>query len=136
MRRPVRPGSVRHATIPLLVSLALTLLAGAAPSGPPPKPGSAGGPGGPAYVEGEILVKLRPEAAAVSRRALRAEVAGAVQSRFASGAERWRLGAGVSVSEAVARLKADPEVEYAEPNYLVHTTRTPDDPLFAQQYDL
>ena len=65
MRRPVRPGCVRHATVPLLVSIALTLLAGAAPAAPKPTPAGPGDAASPAYVEGEVLVKLRPGAADV-----------------------------------------------------------------------
>jgi hypothetical protein len=120
MRRPSRPGCARHATAAVIVSLLLT----------------AGAAGAPQYVDGEILVKLRPAAPAAARGALRAEVAGAFRSRFASGAELWRLGAGVSVPEALVRLAGSPEVEYAEPNYLLTATRTPDDPLFPEQYAL
>jgi len=137
MRRPSGPGSVRHAAIPLLVSLALILAAGAAAPGAPKRsPPGPHGPENPQYVEGEILVKFRPQAPVARRGALRSEVAGAVKSRFMSGAELLRLGAGVGVGQALARLKGAPEVEYAEPNYILHATRTPDDPFFAQQWSL
>ncbi|HZN02692.1 MAG TPA: S8 family peptidase [Candidatus Polarisedimenticolia bacterium] len=135
MRRPSRPGCARHAAAALLVSLALA--AGAASPAAPKLPTSAPRDSrGPQYVEGEILVKFRREALAASRGVVRGEVAGALQRRFASGAELWRLGAGVTVPEALVRLENAPDVEYAEPNYLLYATRTPDDPLFQQQYAL
>jgi hypothetical protein len=70
------------------------------------------------------------------RGAVRADVAGATLGRFASGTELWRLGAGVAVPDALQRLKGSPGVEYAEPNWLLHATKIPNDPFFAQQYGL
>src|SRR5262245_22750690 len=121
MRRPSRPWCARHATAGLA---ALALAAGAAWPAAPQR--SSPAPRDPPYVAGEILVKFRPETP--SRAPVRAEVAGVVQRRFASGAELWRLGGGVAVPEALKRLAGDPGIEYAEPNYLVHTAKTPDDP--------
>jgi len=63
-------------------------------------------------------------------------VAGETTRRFASGAELWRLGAGVAVPDAIERLKTAAGVEYAEPNYLLHATATPDDLFFPQQWSL
>ena len=106
------------------------------PSSAVPSPAVQRAPAEAPYVPGEILVKFRREASATSRGALRVDVAGATRQRFASGAELWRLGDGLAVPEAIARLKGAPEIEYAEPNYLLHAARLPDDPLFPQQYSL
>ncbi|HET8945499.1 MAG TPA: S8 family serine peptidase, partial [Candidatus Polarisedimenticolia bacterium] len=118
---------------PALLAI-LTIAAGAgSPAAPAPVPRARPGP---RYVEGEILVKFRPEARAVSRRALRLDVAGVTRRGFASGAELWRLEGGLAVPEAIRRLEGAPDIAYAEPNYLLHATRIPDDPLFARQYSL
>lgn len=42
----------------------------------------------------------------------------------------------VSVKEALAELRDDPAVEYAEPNYLYRASAIPNDPRFPQQYGL
>src|ERR1041385_4418064 len=44
--------------------------------------------------------------------------------------------AGLSVSETVRRYQRNPNTVYAEPDYLVHTTATPTDPLWSQQWDM
>jgi hypothetical protein len=134
IRRRSRSGGARHATA-ALVALALTASIGS-PAGPGRSSPSPHHRQGPQYVDGEILVKFRTEASAASRGALRLEVAGATQRRFASGAELWRLGAGVAVPEALHRLSGASGLEYAEPNYLLDATRVPDDPLFPRQYSL
>ncbi len=46
------------------------------------------------------------------------------------------LEAGTSVEEAVASYEADPDVAYAEPNFLYHTSALPNDPGFNQLWGL
>ena len=80
------------------------------------------------FVPGEVLVKFKAGAGS----ALRAEALGRYNAErrhvFRSGAEHWRLAPGETTEDAVARLRADPSVEYAEPNYVLHADRVPDDP--------
>ncbi len=52
------------------------------------------------------------------------------------GLYRVNLQAGIGVQDAVTSLQARAGVLYAQPNYLVHTYVTPNDPLFGQQYAL
>ncbi len=47
-----------------------------------------------------------------------------------------RLDGDVGVQDAIARLRRDPAVLYAEPNYIVRAARTPDDPRFGELYGL
>jgi len=87
-------------------------------------------------VPGELLVRWK----ATVKPAARLEAAATLgASRLAAydvpGLERLRV-EGVSVEEAVARLAQDPRVEYAEPNLIWSITRTPDDPLYPEQYGL
>jgi len=42
----------------------------------------------------------------------------------------------VEVMEMVSLMNQDPDIEYAEPNYIVHMTVTPNDTLFRYQYAL
>jgi subtilisin family serine protease len=140
MRRPVRPGFARHVTV-ALAAIALTvgaalpvLTVGAGlPAVPAKQPAH---PPAPRYVEGELLVKFRPDAPAPTRGAVRLDVAGTTRRRFASGTELWRLGPGVAVPDAVARLEQTPGIQYAEPNYILHAASTPDDPFFPIQWAL
>ena len=43
-------------------------------------------------------------------------------------AEHWRLPPGLGVAQAIQALSANPNVLYAEPNYLVHAVAVPNDP--------
>jgi len=43
---------------------------------------------------------------------------------------------GVSMRDALADLRGDPDVEFAEPNYKVRALFTPDDPIYPEQWAL
>jgi subtilisin family serine protease len=43
---------------------------------------------------------------------------------------------GISVAEAVARYRANPNVLYAEPDHVVQIVATPTDPLWSKQWDM
>ena len=64
-------------------------------------------PGAPAFVDGEVLVGFNASARAQDRANERANLGAASVRRFRSGAEHWRLGPGVSVGQAIDRLKLD-----------------------------
>src|SRR5512138_1965929 len=96
----------------------------------------------PAYVEGEILVKLKADVADLNEqdipefifRAPNAQVERlSVRER---GVNLVRLNGQLSVEQAVAEAQADPRVEYAEPNYIVQTDMTPNDPRFGDLWGL
>ena len=110
----------------------------------------AAGPLGP--VAGEVIVKFKPGAALTRQYALNARSeAPAVRSVLAERASAMgaRLGrtlhAGAAVgpdtqvlratdmsaAELAARLAADPDVEFAEPNERMRRTAAPNDPLYA-----
>lgn len=112
-----------------------------------------------AYVDGEVLVGLKPETSA-RRAALQGELlpggreveriviggypAGSRTVRASVEAEaapplevlRLQLPAGMAVEEAIARLAARSEVLYAEPNYKVRRALLPDDEFFPKQWGL
>jgi subtilisin family serine protease len=95
------------------------------------------------YAPGELLVKFAADAApAAIENAVRG--VGAVEvKRFDNiGVRCWRLGAGVSVEEALAALRgpaASGVVAYAEPNYMLHASdfpATPNDPFRGQLWGM
>jgi subtilisin family serine protease len=98
------------------------------------------------HVDGEVLVRFRP-----SRRTMHANVTGREVAALATekGAAGGRLvvadldlvtlelADGETVAGAIARLNADPDVLYAQPNYLMEPrTALPNDEHFDQQWYL
>jgi subtilisin family serine protease len=92
-------------------------------------------------VPGEILVKFKELATATAQSPL-LQMLGSPELGRIEGLDIVRIGLkpNISIEEAVRLYKAQPEVEYAEPNYILHTDGIPNDPLYAgrQQwyYDL
>lgn len=110
-------------------------------------PAQEAAPGGN-YVPGEVLVVLR-DSPAGSVQALSADVTAAnwrqatlqrLEKRFgvATGEPVFGrvhlLTTDRSVSTLCRELSADPGVEFAQPNYIYHICRDPNDPDFADQY--
>ena len=116
----------------------------------PHKMVAAQGPGdsNPLYVDNEILVKFRDEAAPalgsefiddatlpIGKGRIR-ELSPALGERR-GGPYLIELDGSMTVEEAVRRAKADPRVEYAEPNYLYQSsTVTPNDTYFDRMWGL
>ena len=108
--------------------LAPSVLAASAPGGGAGRTG--GGGGSPVvdlarpHAEDAVLVGF-VDAATENDRATARRAAGAASSRpvsrLAQGVERLQLAPGASVSGAIAALKSNPRVRYAEPDY--HVTR-------------
>lgn len=124
-----------------------------APADEPARPSEPPNQRGAAYAPDSVLVRFRPgvDAAGVARAALgRATAKTRARSSPASRAAVHPFSAlvadrtlakivlepSVTVEQAVAALRADPDVLYAEPNYLVRAQATPNDPEFATQWGL
>jgi subtilisin family serine protease len=81
---------------------------------------------GSAYVQGEILVRFRGTPTETSRRSLLARVGGTVEERIVTASMKrvgdqegiTRVRTGMEVMDAVARMKQDLNVLFAEPNYI------------------
>ena len=100
-----------------------------------PEPG--GPPAHPRYMPGEVIVKFLPAAVPESAAPYlrRLGVRALTRPRFA-GADVLELEPGAD-PEAVARaLAARPDVEYAQASYLRQPLFVPNDPYFAQQWNL
>lgn len=83
------------------------------------------------FVPGDVLVRLRPGSA--SKVASVAAAYGLVfEERIPNLAiERLRLPAGGDVLDTVRRLRLDPNVTFAEPNYVARLALSPNDTLYA-----
>jgi len=100
-------------------------------------PARASAPSTASYVPGQVMVKFRDSISPVFQKII-LRAYGSKIIRTLSGQGRYQMGvpAGYSVEETVSALNQNPLVEYAEPNYLVRASVTPNDPLFNKQYAL
>ncbi len=99
-----------------------------------------------AFVPGEILVRYRNEETARlktgrivlptrSGEQLPADVERFDRSGLVKGLRMARVSA-ENTFKAIAALKRQPDVLYAEPNYIVHSAGVPNDPLFGNQFGM
>ncbi len=86
----------------------------------------------PRYREGELLVKFRTGARAAQ---VHAASGGQRIGRF-GGVEHVRLAAGMDVEGMRRWYESQPDVEYAEPNFIVHKTAVPNDTSFNLQWGM
>jgi subtilisin family serine protease len=92
----------------------------------------------PEFVPGEVIVKFRPDASAAERGAALSTVNATVRERIVTPRmRRAESGEGLSVVHsdlgtmaAIERLRSDPRVEYAEPNYIYRHQAVSNDPYF------
>jgi subtilisin family serine protease len=118
-----RAGSIR-----LLIAAIAVLLCARVPE--------ARAQAGPDYRPGEVLVKYRASASPSVVATLAEELGSDVIESFPKlGIERVRV-RDLSVEDAVARLRSDAAVEFAEPNYIYRTSVIPNDPGFPQLWGL
>jgi len=100
------------------------------------------------YAKDSILVRFRSTPTATARLSSLSRVQGSIVDRNSDGVHdafanlasgelaAVRLGPGVDVETAIAELRKDPSVLYAEPNYIVHANAIPNDPRFPELYGL
>jgi len=113
---------------------------GGVPSGVVPGRGVATGaiPSLPPHVPNEVIVKFRDRVPESAKSTARSGVSGTrVRAfRILDGLEHHRLPPHVSVDAAIANYRKNPDVLYAEPNYIVRTTYTPNDTSFFDLWGL
>ncbi len=118
----MRPGTSRRLVV--LAALWVALVPGSVRAADPP------------FVDGRVLVRWKPGAAASARAAARTSVAAVPRARYAFiDAELLEVPAG-AVASTVARLRGDARVQWAEPDYVWRASVTPSDSLFARQWSL
>lgn len=102
-----------------------------------PPPGTSGVQPGLRYKPGEVLVKYKPSATAVSPVfGGRPLIASTIKTHKRIRVKRMRLTEGAEINEALRLLRAHPDVEYAEPNYRFQTCEMPNDPYFPNLWGL
>jgi len=124
----------RVAVLIVLLTLGLSMLPGWQASAQcPGEPGCAPEPSA-AFVPDQVLVRFRPPISQWRTEQLLA-VEGVQHVRRIEGiaADVLQLPEGLSVPEAVERFLQHPEVEYAEPNYILHLAQV-DDPGLSNQW--
>jgi thermitase len=90
-----------------------------------------------AHVADEVLVKFKPVFAAQNRTATVAVRGHAFLADLSQpGWVRVRFGARQSMAQALAAYRDDPDVEYAQPNYIYRATVAPNDTQFGQLWAL
>jgi len=94
-------------------------------------PAAAGNGNGPPYVPGRVLVKFRPGTPAAGMARVHAAAASAVIDEVPQiGVQVVGLRPGLSVGHAIGLYTRNPNVEFAEPDYLIEPTLVPNDPYF------
>jgi subtilisin family serine protease len=89
------------------------------------------------YVPGEVLVKFKSGTSIVAMNKLHGALgAGKIRDIKHLGIHRMKLPKDVKVEEAVWIYRNDPNVEFAEPNYIVRTSAIPNDPGYGLQWGL
>ncbi len=100
------------------------------------------------YAKDSLIVRFRNTPTASNLRSSVARVNGTIEDKNNDGVyDRFshiasgqlavvKLGAGADVNDAIEELRKDPEILYAERNYIVKAIATPNDPRFPQLYGL
>jgi len=100
----------------------------------------------PPAVPGEVIVKFKATTGVAEKLRARTRIADAAtatgkltrsaRARASGSVELIRIPGASSVEAALAALRSDPAVEYAEPNWIVTHAAPPNDPRFPQQWAL
>ena len=89
------------------------------------------------FMPGEVLVKFKEGITQGEIKALHSNLRAQEIRRIEPlGVRRIKLPSDISVKEAVAHYKMDPNVEYAEPNYIIHFAAMPTDSDFGELWGL
>ncbi|MGB3204021.1 MAG: S8 family serine peptidase [Crinalium sp.] len=88
------------------------------------------------YAPNQVIVKFKNEVSAAIVSTIKSQLkASVVYNKGLNGAELWQI-RGTDVAAAIAALSKNPNIKYAEPNYIVSNAATPNDPSFSQLWGL
>jgi len=92
----------------------------------------------PSYVADELLVKFRPGIAIAQQSQIVSAFGSKEMQRFdkQQRISRIKLKKGQTIQQALAAYRADPNVEYVQPNYLYYTQAVPNDTEYNQLWGL
>ena len=86
-------------------------------------------------VEGEVLVRFRTRPGGFEEARAAADVETEQSETIGNGLRRWRAKR-LRTRELIARLRANPDVEFVEPNYVIRVAAVPNDPSFGNLWGL
>ncbi len=95
--------------------------------------------GAPAFKKGTVLIKYKNPALAAEGRFSAAEARLALRTRRTFpvlGIKELKLPPGIRVKDALAALRQDPGIAFAEPDYAARIQTAPNDPLYGSQWAL
>jgi subtilisin family serine protease len=90
------------------------------------------------YLDGEVLVKYKKDVSQSGQSRTLDQIYG-LKIRAVGGDStlvRVKVLSNQSVEQTLLQLQSDPNVEYAQPNFIYHATALPNDPSFAQQWGM
>jgi hypothetical protein len=92
----------------------------------------------PKYRANKVIVRFKPGISTAGMQSIHSQIhANSVSnSNIVDRLQFVELPAGLSVDQAIRLYRADPDVLYAEPDYIVRTAVVPNDPFFGTQWDL
>jgi thermitase len=118
-------------------ALALGAFGAALPPAASAASGDIGAVEGGKYVAGQVLVRYEPGTSSTERAAIRDDLDAGLQRRLlVPRLELLSLAPEDSVKRAVGELEAQPDVAYAEPNFVYRLAALPNDPGFISQWAL
>jgi subtilisin family serine protease len=90
------------------------------------------------YAPDSLLVRFQPGAATSEKGQAQSELNAQVEDEYSlvPGLENWKLPPGLSVPQAQKALQHNPNVLYAEPNYILHADILPNDPYYGNLYGM
>ncbi|MFC1513282.1 S8 family serine peptidase [Thermodesulfobacteriota bacterium] len=89
------------------------------------------------YVPGEVVVRFHPGASdEVIAKLNRTHGTAVLSTSRVAGFKRLRVPKGKTVAEMVAIYRHNPNVEYAEPNFIAHALDVPNDPFYSYQWHM
>ena len=90
------------------------------------------------YIPGEIIVKFKKDATNSAHRNIITVNGHSVKKILDKSGRLYHIsvGSGQTVSDGLAQYQADPNVEYAQPNYIYQAMAIPNDPYFNEQWAL
>src|SRR4051812_33546791 len=118
--------------IPLLVVVVAAVLALGGPelqAAPAKKPA-------PETVPGELLIGFRSDLTATEQKNVLKGVGAAEKKSFKRIHGSLAQLSPAATDEALAKLRSDPRIRYAEPNFVVHADATPNDPSYGNLWGL
>lgn len=89
------------------------------------------------YMPGELLVKFRDGASAITAEGLHSSIKAVRKKELKEiRVDQIKLPENITVAEAIEHYQGDPDVEYAEPNYIIHKASEPSDQYFNNLWGL